>query len=122
MRVAAVSGDLLVKLAVAGVAVIALATVVRKAVSVLPDHVPDAIDPTSPNNVAASTVNALGHAVATADGAGSNADGSWSLGAAVFDMLHPATSAAVRAASGPVAPDQNASNPLEVGGVNYGLF
>lgn len=88
MRIGAVSGDLLVKLAV-GVAVAggALYLLNRARLAALP--VVDAINPASPDNLAYRGVNAVGGSVFVGDTApGKNADGSWTLGGWVYDVLH----------------------------------
>lgn len=57
-----------------------------------------ALNPVNPDNAAASAVNAVGGALATEpDSPGKSADGNWRLGAWVFDVLHPDTTAAVNA-------------------------
>lgn len=62
-----------------------------------------AVNPLNHDNVFAAGVNDLGGAIVTApDGAGKNADGSWSLGGWIFDVMHPATAQAVRDATSPV--------------------
>lgn len=64
----------------------------------------NAINPLNHDNVFAQGVNAVGGAIVTApDGAGKNADGSWSLGGWLYDVTHPAEAAAVRSVGAPVA-------------------
>jgi hypothetical protein len=100
MKIAAISGDLAIKLAL-GVAVLGVAAYaaykVKNIASDATAWASDHLDPTSPNNVAYSTVNTWGGAVVTdPNGPGKNADGSWSLGGWAFDILNPGTADAVR--------------------------
>lgn len=101
MKIAAISGDMAIKLAL-GVAVLGVAAYVaykaKNAASDAAAWASDHLDPTSANNVAYSTVNAWGGAVVSdPNGPGKNADGSWSLGGYLFDVFNPDTAAAVRA-------------------------
>lgn len=62
-----------------------------------------AVNPLNPDNVFASGVNAVGGAIVTDPaGPGKNADGSWSLGGWVYDVLNPDTAQAVQDMSQPV--------------------
>lgn len=54
------------------------------------------LDPTNPENVAYGTVNTWGGAIVEPDGAGRNADGSWTLGGWLYDTFNPSKAAAVR--------------------------
>lgn len=50
----------------------------------------DAVDPTNPNNIAASGVNKVGGIIVSDPrGPGKNADGSWTLGGWIYDISHP---------------------------------
>lgn len=63
----------------------------------------DAVDPTNPDNIAASGINKVGGILVTEpDGNGKSADGSWSLGAWAYDVLHPEETAQIRAINDPV--------------------
>lgn len=88
MRVAPVSGDLLVKVGV-GVAVLGLAAyVLHRAKKALGETLPY-INPIDRDNVAYTGVNAVGGALVTdPSGPGKNADGSFSWGAWAYDVLH----------------------------------
>lgn len=92
MKIAPVSGDLLVKLAAIGGGVLLLAYLVQKAIPKAGNAaraVGQYLNPLDSNNGAYSGVNALGGAIVTDPaGPGRNADGSWSLGAALYDLTH----------------------------------
>lgn len=99
MKVSAVSGDLLVKVGIGvlavGAAVYLLHRVKTAAAAVVPY-----IDPTDRNNVAYHTVNEVGEAIVTdPNGAGKNADGSWSLGGWLYDVTHPGTVDSIKSLS-----------------------
>lgn len=97
MRVSAVSGDLLVKLGLSAVVLGGVAWVIWRNRELL-----DKINPASRENVAYQTANQVGGALVTnPDGPGKNADGSWSLGGFIFDILNPGTVDAVRSMSKP---------------------
>lgn len=50
----------------------------------------DAVDPTNPDNIAASGINKVGTVLVTSPtGPGKNADGSWTLGGWWFDITNP---------------------------------
>lgn len=104
-----VSGDFLVKagLVLAGAGLLAWLVYRNR----------NLVNPLSRDNAAYSGVNALGNAIYTdPDAPGKNADGSWSLGGAIFDWLNPGTAAAVRAMSGPAqAADYPILDYAEVG-------
>lgn len=115
MKVAPVSADLLVKLAL-GAALVggawwaitrarsAAGDALAGAASAAWDTVGDAawaLSPTNQNNVIYQTVNAGIGSVYTGD-VGRNADDSWSLGGAIFDIFNPDTAAAVRDIEKPV--------------------
>ncbi len=53
-----------------------------------------AINPASPNNVAARSVNAVG--------AAASGDDSWNLGSRIFELMNPSTVAAERALTEPI--------------------
>jgi hypothetical protein len=93
MKVSAVSGDLVVKV-VLGAAALAAAWYVlqqlQDAGSGALSSVGAALDPTASTNLAYRGVNAVGGAIVTDPaGPGKNADGTWSLGGAIFDWFHP---------------------------------
>src|SRR4051794_26127176 len=103
MKVGAVSGDLLVKLALGAAAVGAVVWAIAK----LRDQVPspddlwravvdaaDTVNPLNHDNVFAVGVNRYGASIVTDPaGPGKNADGSWSLGGWAFDVFHPGVAA-----------------------------
>lgn len=95
MKIAPPSADLLIKLALAAVGVGVVVYAVRKLASVAGgayEAVADAtkyVNPTSPDNVAYQTVNAVGGAVVSNPaGPGKNADGSWTFGGWIYDVTH----------------------------------
>lgn len=100
MKIAPVSGDLIVKLAIVGAAVAAVWFVVRRAsnaggqlvdaIGSTVSNAVDAVNPTNPENVAYHTANVIGGELAgdNPDAPGRNADGSWSLGAWLYDVTH----------------------------------
>jgi hypothetical protein len=97
MKVAPVSADLLVKLALGVVVIGAVVYGLKKAKDVLGAVDLSAVDPTSRDNVAYQTANQIGGSLVTApDGNGKNADGSWSLGGWIYDVTHPSTVAAIK--------------------------
>lgn len=68
-------------------------------------YVVDKLDPTSPNNVAYQTVNTgfggLSSAIGGATAPGMNADGSWTLGGWLYDVLNPVQAYTIRNISKP---------------------
>lgn len=76
-----------------GVGLLALGYVGYKAYKDGPQAIADAanaINPTNPDNIFATGVNSVGGAIVSEpDGAGKNADGSWTLGGWVYDVTHP---------------------------------
>ena len=95
MKVASVSADLLIKLALvalaAGLVIYGLrraSAAVADLVSKIPD-LPEAYNPASSNNVVYGGVNSVGGALVSDAGPGRNADGSWNLGAFLYDISHP---------------------------------
>lgn len=70
-----------------------------------------AINPVNRDNVFAAGVNAVGGVLVTEpDGAGKNADGSWTFGGWLYDVTHPATAKTVASMSGTVQ-KSNVSDP-----------
>lgn len=57
-------------------------------VSQVADAVIVGVNPANPDNWVNQAVSAAGSAIVSDDGPGRNADGSWSLGGALFDMTH----------------------------------
>lgn len=108
-KVTPVSGDFLVKagLVLAGAGLLAWLVYRNR----------NLVNPLSRDNAAYSGVNAIGAALATSpDAAGKNADGSWSLGGWMFDVLNPGTVAELRAIKGPAqAADYPILDYAEVG-------
>ena len=97
MKVSAVSGDFLVKLGIGAVVLGGAAWLVWRNRALL-----DKINPASRENVAYQTANQVGGSlISSPTGPGKNADGSWSLGGFLFDVLNPGTAAAVRAVTAP---------------------
>lgn len=65
-------------------------------------QVAQAVNPLNHDNVFATTVNSIGGGLVTdPNGPGKNADGSWSLGGWLHDVLNPGTARAVAEASSP---------------------
>lgn len=90
MKITAISGDMLVKLALGAAVLGGLGYLLWKAKTLIADNV-HLVDPTSADNVAYHTVTQIGGALVTdPNGAGKNADGSWTLGGAIYDLTHPA--------------------------------
>lgn len=102
MKVAPVSADLLIKLAIGvaaagaawyawsklrGAAGEALGAVADSAGQVF-DAVIEGTNPVNPGNLVNSTVTKIGSAVVSDTGPGRNADGSWTLGGSIYDMTH----------------------------------
>lgn len=97
VKVTPVSGDFLLKAGLVAAGVGLLAWVLWRNRNL--------VNPLSPDNAANRTVNAIGGALVTDPaGPGKNADGSWTLGGAIFDWLNPDTAQAVKDMSGPVNP------------------
>ncbi|MDZ7939265.1 MAG: hypothetical protein U5M53_13725 [Rhodoferax sp.] len=91
MKASAVSGDLLVKIAlgaaVLGVGYFALRKVTGAAGGAAAATV-DAINPASNTNLVNRAVTAVGGAIVSDTGPGRNADGSWTLGGWLYDITH----------------------------------
>lgn len=99
MKIAPVSGNLVVELAI-GAAIIGLLYLASRKVgddiSALANAAGDAVDavatgvnPTSTQNYVYRATNAVGNVLApNPDSAGKNADGSWSLGGWLYDVTH----------------------------------
>lgn len=93
MKIAPVSGDFLVKLGL-GVVVLggaaALIWAYKERAQKAAGDLVTAFNPTSPENVAYQTINTWGGNLTTDPmGPGKYADGSWSLGAWLYDVSHP---------------------------------
>lgn len=103
MKIAAVSADLLIKLAI-GAAVIGGAVYllrkastsvsdafagVSEAVSDVADSVIVGINPANSENIVNRGVNAIGGAIVSDTGPGRNADSSWTVGGWLYDVTHP---------------------------------
>lgn len=99
MKIAPVSADLLIKLALAAAAVGAVYLIWRKASTVagdvlqsageVADQVITGLNPADSGNIVNRGVTAAGAAVFTSPTAvGKNADGSWTLGGAIYDATH----------------------------------
>lgn len=86
-------------------AVAYIVTKVGGKVSDTAEKVVNAVNPLNHDNVFASTVNKVGGAlVSDPNGPGKNADGSWSLGGWLHDVLNPDTARAVAEVSNPYGP------------------
>jgi hypothetical protein len=116
MKTTPISGDMLVKLGIAAAAVGAVYFAWRKvsgaagdaidgigqAASAAGGAILTGINPGNADNLVNKTVTAIGSAVVTSpDGAGKNADGSWTVGGWLFDVTHPGWQTAINA---PVPP------------------
>lgn len=97
MKIAPVSGDLLVKLGIGAVAFGGLAMLIytwksqASAAAGAAANALDAVNPTSADNVVYSTYNNFAGQIMPDNGPGRNADGSWSLGGFLYDITHPIT-------------------------------
>lgn len=103
MRVSAVSGDLLVKLALIAAGVGLALYLVRRSTGAVSGAVAGAVEsvqefadsvivgvnPYNPGNWANEAVTVAGNALVSDTGPGRNADGSWSLGGAIYDLFNP---------------------------------
>lgn len=110
MKVAPVSADLLIKLALAAAAVGVVYYAWRK-ISAPVGNVLDglgnvadatiaAINPADPENLVNRAVTAVGGAiVSNPEGPGKNADGSWTLGGFIYDVTHPEVTAQIKGTS-----------------------
>jgi hypothetical protein len=94
MQVSAVSGDMVVKLALFAAAGLALYVLAKKASAALPslpsaDQIAAGLDPLNPDNIVNQGVSAVGGSLVTDPaGPGKNADGSWTLGGWLYDVTH----------------------------------
>lgn len=70
-------------------AVKGLAASAGEAITTAVDTVTTAVNPANPENVVNKAVTAVGRTVVGPDGPGKNADGSWTLGGAAYDIFHP---------------------------------
>ena len=92
MKIGAISGDLVVKLALGAGAIVAAVSLYKYIKHGLPSaaQVVTAVNPADPGNVVNSTVTAWGGAVnSSPDDPGKNADGSWTFGGWIYDKTHP---------------------------------
>lgn len=108
MKIAPVSADLLIKVALGAVAVGGLLYLVNKITGAAAGAVGDVVDsvteaasttfnPASNQNFIYRSVNAVGDAIALPDAPGRNADGSFTWGGWFYDVTHPATVAQIKA-------------------------
>lgn len=91
MKIAPVSADLLIKLTIGVIVVGGVVYVLKRAGSAVAGVMPDldSINPASTENVIYQTANKVGGSLASDPaGPGMNADGSWTLGGWVYDILH----------------------------------
>ncbi len=106
MKTTAVSGDLMVKLALGAVLLVGGFVVLRKVSAGASDaaaKVVDAVNPASSNNIVNRAVTAVGDAIVSPTGPGRNADGSWTLGGWLYDITHDDPMATTpRPGTGPV--------------------
>lgn len=126
MKIAPVSADLLIKVALIaagagllwwgyrktlGVASSAVESV-QETLGEVADAVIVGTNPVNPENWINRAVTAAGTAVAGGSGPGANADGSWTVGGWLYDVTHPGwMSAAMGTASG-ATPVFNPSEPI----------
>ena len=103
MKLAPISVDLLLKLALIAGGIGLVVYLVRRASGAVSgavdtvvagaQHVADAVitgvNPTNPQNWAYSGANAVGATVVSDTGPGRNADGSWTVGGWLYDVTHP---------------------------------
>jgi hypothetical protein len=95
MRVAPVSGDFMVKLAI-GAALLGLAwwalerarSAASDAVGGALSSIGEAVNPASADNLINRAVTAIGEAITGPQSPGRNADGSWTVGAWLYDVTH----------------------------------
>lgn len=136
MKIGAVSGDLVVKLALLAGAIGLAWYVYRQtagrlssaadsvtetvrdlvnSASEVADSVIVGVDPTNPSNWINQGVSAIGGAVVSDTGPGRSADGSWSVGAWLYDVTHddPVTGAGTTSGGTPM---------VESGGAAFGWF
>lgn len=138
MRVAPVSADLLIRLALVAAGVGLAYYLWRRTTSAVGDAVGDAFDaagaavsdvadaiivgtnPANPDNWVNQGATAIGGALVDADGPGRNADGSWTVGGWLYDVVNPGwsdnLSGVINPAPAPVAP------PTPTGGAAFGFF
>lgn len=113
MKIAPISGDLLVKLGIGAVAFGGLAMLIytwksqASAAAGAAANAVDYINPNSTQNAAYTSVNGFWSTVLPDRAPGRNADGSWSLGGFVYDVTHPITAWQV----------SNVTNPTPTGQV-----
>ena len=98
MKIAPVSGDMDIKLALVAAAAGALYFAFRKvsnvaggvydSVTEIAGDVVEAVNPADPDNLVNRGVTAIGSAVVSPTGPGRNADGSWTLGGSLYDITH----------------------------------
>ena len=107
MKIAPISGDLLVKLGIGAVAFGGLAMLIytwksqASAAAGAAANAVDYINPNSTQNAVYSTVNGFWDTVLPTHVPGRNADGSWSVGGFVYDVTHPITAWKVANVTGP---------------------
>lgn len=91
MKIGAVSGDLMVKIGLGAVVLVAVYVAYKKASAAAGSAiraVGDGINPISPTNIAYQTVTTWGGSLnPSPDAPGRNADGSWSLGGWLYDKI-----------------------------------
>lgn len=105
VKVGPISGDLVVKLGLGVFAFGGLAMLIytyKSNLSAAAGAAAQKLDPTNPDNLVNSTVNTWGgNMVTDPTGPGKNADGSWTLGGWLHDVLNPGTYQAVNDISKP---------------------
>lgn len=102
VKVSALSGDLLLKLALVAAGAAVLYIVAKKAggqAAQLASRVGTAINPASPDNVVNQGVNAVGRAVTGSD--------SWTLGGWIYDSTHSDPMSTPSTRTPPIAPPQD---------------
>ncbi len=116
MKIGAVSGDLVIKLALAAAAAGALYYVYKKASGALPGAL-NYVNPLSDQNAAYQGTNAVLDSLVSEDGPGRNADGSITAGGWWYDIWNPGTNARIRdmlkgTSTGSPAPTPAAAAPI----------
>lgn len=123
MKIAPVSGDLVVKLALGLAAAGALWYVYKKASGALPGAL-NYVNPMSDQNLAYQGSNLVLDSLVSEDGPGRNADGSITAGGWWYDIWNPGTNARIREMlkGTPKAPAPNTANTLPLYDSTPGIY
>ena len=132
MKIAPVSADLLIKLALVAAGIGLAVYLVKRSTTALADAAGNAVNtafaavgdvadgvivgvnPYNPGNWVNQGVSAVGSTLVSDNGPGRNADGSWTVGGWLYDVTHPDPVASAGSASG--------STPIVDGGAAFGWF